>query len=423
MHLLKNGWYWLIKGINVVALLIEQRWIIIMTSLAWRSSSKHFTKLDFFFSVSLVEHSSRIVRIQKVSQTNRGKVTIYSLRLRDSRDSQDSGTPKTPGLPEDWWKKWKQPVASFTALQTIFKFRFKPKNVSWGFLSSSQEDDPHQPWRASPHFRHLLPCVESWWTGHPDHLNRGWTAQSQSGHPAGLTISSLPWCTSPSPCATDRLVLFSFLYFCTRPLWSKELSPTPPPSPPRASSEGTLQCKSCSIPGFPGSWQGWHCISAMFSATPPTTINCVNMVDQVCGKKSQYSALLLPAWWQGRQRGKHQRKWGQTWRCIITIPLLITTIHNSNASSTEASHGLHWVLEHLGGHPHQQCRFTQMSRGHLHWRLLEESRYGEMFSLRPGSPSQLKSLTYVLLNALVWPGFIIGLTFPRSLRCWTTTTR
>ena len=156
---------------------------------------------------------------------------------------------------------------------------------------------------------------------------------------------------------------------------------------------------------------------------PPTTINCVNMVDQVCGKKSQYSALLLPAWWQGRQRGKHQRKWGQTWRCIITIPLLITTIHNSNASSTEASHGLHWVLEHLGGHPHQQCRFTQMSRGHLHWRLLEESRYGEMFSLRPGSPSQLKSLTYVLLNALVWPGFIIGLTFPRSLRCWTTTTR
>ena len=28
---------------------------------------------------------------------------------------------------------------------------------------------------------------------------------------------------------------------------------------------------------------------------PPTTINCVNMVDQVCGKKSQYSALLLPA--------------------------------------------------------------------------------------------------------------------------------
>ena len=147
------------------------------------------------------------------------------------------------------------------------------------------------------------------------------------------------------------------------------------------------------------------------------------MVDQVCGKKSQYSALLLPAWWQGRQRGKHQRKWGQTWRCIITIPLLITTIHNSNASSTEASHGLHWVLEHLGGHPHQQCRFTQMSRGHLHWRLLEESRYGEMFSLRPGSPSQLKSLTYVLLNALVWPGFIIGLTFLRSLRCWTTTTR
>ena len=190
-------------------------------------------------------------------------------RLRDSRDSQDSGTPKTPGLPEDWWKKWKQPVASFTALQTIFKFRFKPKNVGWGFLSSSQEDDPHQPWGAPPHFRHLLPCVESWWTGHPDHLNRGWTAQSQSGHPAGLTISSLPWCTSPSPCATDRLVLFSFLYFCTRPLWSKELSPTPPPSPPRASSEGTLQCKSCSIPGFPGSWQGWHCFSAMFSATPP----------------------------------------------------------------------------------------------------------------------------------------------------------
>ena len=294
-------------------------------------------------------------------------------RLRDSRDSQDSGTPKTPGLPrlpEDRWKKWKRPVASFTALQTIFKFRFKPKNVGWGFLSSSQEDDPHQPWGAPPHFRHLLPCVESWWTGHPDHLHRGWTAQSQSGHPAGPTISSLPWCTSPSPCATDRLVLFSFLYFCTRPLWSKELSPTPPPSPPRASSEGTLQCKSCSIPGFPGSWQGWHCISAMFSATPPTTINCVNMVDQVCGKKSQYSALLLPAWWQGRQRGKHQRKWGQTWRCIITIPLLITTIHNSNASSTEASHGLHWVLEHLGGHPHQQRRFTQMSRGHLHFTYL-----------------------------------------------------
>ena len=34
MHLLKNGWYLLIKGINVVALLIEQRCIIIMTSLA-----------------------------------------------------------------------------------------------------------------------------------------------------------------------------------------------------------------------------------------------------------------------------------------------------------------------------------------------------------------------------------------------------
>ena len=44
---------------------------------------------------------------------------------------------------------------------------------------------------------------------------------------------------------------------------------------------------NCSFlgPVLPVKWGG----------TPPTTINCVNMVDQVCGKKSQYSALLLPA--------------------------------------------------------------------------------------------------------------------------------
>ena len=41
-----------------------------MTSFAGRGSSKHFAKLHFFFPVSLVEYSSRIVRIKKVAQTN-----------------------------------------------------------------------------------------------------------------------------------------------------------------------------------------------------------------------------------------------------------------------------------------------------------------------------------------------------------------
>ena len=103
-----------------------------------------FTKVDPYF------HKSRSTFLRKVDHT------------------QNSMFPSPVAV-----EKVKVTSRNFYCSASFFKFRFLLQNVSWGFQSSLQEDDPHQPWGALPHLWHLLSSVASWWTGNPDHLHWG----------------------------------------------------------------------------------------------------------------------------------------------------------------------------------------------------------------------------------------------------------
>ena len=122
-----------------------------------------------------------------------------------------------------------------------------PRNVSCSHLP---QDAPHQSWRAPASFRHLLPSMGGWWSGHTDHNHAGRRAEGQSGDPGGLTIFPPTWCSS-NFYLQRPLLLFAAVH--ARPPWCRCSSSTPaPPSPPRTSSKGSISSKSSCSPGFPG---------------------------------------------------------------------------------------------------------------------------------------------------------------------------